>query len=215
SLVNTDVVAAHRDHPLDVALRGVARVAEDNNIAARDRLQPVDKLIDEDALLVGQPREHARALHLHRLIKKNDDESCDQQRDHQVAHPSSQRRHDPECRTRLRGPRHHRCAFRFLPWKDLWFGRHATPPTLYEYHLLITELPIVGVMSRGLCKNLEGAVFPFQVEALEDGVDDSVHAVYVHKAHHGPGTPPDLDKAALDDVGGAQLPPQVPGEAEE
>src|SRR5581483_7996207 len=72
-----------------------------------------------------------------------------------------------------------------------------------------------AVMSRGLCKNLEGAVFPFQVEALEDGVDDSVHAVYVHKAHHGPGTPPYLDKAALDDVGGAQLPPQVPGEAEE
>src|SRR5581483_8003543 len=70
------------------------------------------------------------------------------------------------------------------------------------------------VMSRGLCKNLEGAVFPFQVEALEDGIDDSIHAFDVHKANHGPGAPPDLYKTALDDVGGAQLPPEMPGKAE-
>src|SRR5581483_651840 len=91
----------------------------------------------------------------------------------------------------------------------------AHEPALYERWPGKSISAASRVMSRGLCKNLEGAVFPFQVEALEDGVDDSVHAVYVHKAHHGPGTPPYLDKAALDDVGGAQLPPQVPGEAEE
>src|SRR5581483_5974256 len=36
----------------------------------------------------------------------------------------------------------------------------------------------------------------------------------VHKANHGPGAPPDLYKTALDDVGGAQLPPEMPGKAE-
>ena len=66
-----------------------------------------------------------------------------------------------------------------------------------------------------LCKNLEGAVFPFQVEALEDGVDNPVHALHVHKADHGASAPPHFDEAAFDDVGGAQLSPQLSREAEE
>jgi hypothetical protein len=66
-------------------------------------------------------------------------------------------------------------------------------------------------MSSCLCKKLEGAVFPFQVESLEDGVNDSVHALHVHKANHGPGAAPDFHEAALDDVGGPQLLPQRPG----
>jgi hypothetical protein len=52
-------------------------------------------------------------------------------------------------------------------------------------------------MSSRLCKKLEGAVFPFQVEPLEDGVNDSIDALHVHEADHGPGSAPDLDKAAL------------------
>jgi hypothetical protein len=40
------------------------------------------------------------------------------------------------------------------------------------------------MMSSCLCKKLEGAVFPFQIKSLEDGVDDSIH---VDKAYHGPG----------------------------
>src|SRR5215469_9095826 len=41
-----------------------------------------------------------------------------------------------------------------------------------------------AVTSSCLCKNAEGAGFPFQVEALEDGMDDPVHALNdVHKAH--------------------------------
>ena len=66
-----------------------------------------------------------------------------------------------------------------------------------------------------LCKNAEGAVFPFQVEPLEDGVDDAVHRLHIDEADHGPGSAPDFDEAALDDVGGAQFAPQMPGEREE
>ena len=54
-------------------------------------------------------------------------------------------------------------------------------------------------MSSGLCKKLEGAVFPFQVESLEDGVDDSVDAFYVDKADHGSSSAAHFHEAALDD----------------
>src|SRR5215469_18712781 len=80
---------------------------------------------------------------------------------------------------------------------------------------LRNKFKTTAVTSSCLCKNLEGAVFPFQVEALEDGVDDPVQAFDIHKADHGPGAPPNFDEAAFDDVGGAQLSPQLSREAEE
>jgi hypothetical protein len=46
------------------------------------------------------------------------------------------------------------------------------------------------VMSSRLCKKVKGAVFPFQVESLEDS--DAVHTFYIHNAHHGPGSPPQI-----------------------
>ena len=33
-------------------------------------------------------------------------------------------------------------------------------------------------MSSRSCKNTEGTIFPFQVESLEDGVDDAVHGLH-------------------------------------
>src|SRR5271166_2860018 len=71
------------------------------------------------------------------------------------------------------------------------------------------------VTSSCLCKNAEGAGFPFQVEALEDGVNDAIHTFDVHKAHHGTRPATHLDETALDDIGGTQLSPQVPWEAVE
>lgn len=69
--------------------------------------------------------------------------------------------------------------------------------------------------SSRLCKCAEGAGFPFQVESLEDGVDDAVHGLYVDEADHGAGSSPDFDEAAFDDLGGAQLAPQVFGKTKE
>ena len=40
----------------------------------------------------------------------------------------------------------------------------------------------LGVTSSRLCKYAEGAVFPFQVESLEDGVDDSIHGLHINEA---------------------------------
>ena len=71
----------------------------------------------------------------------------------------------------------------------------------------------LAVTSSCLCKHGEGAGFPFQIESLEDGVNDSIHTFYVHKAHHGSGSPPHFHEAALDQIRGAEFPPQVPGKA--
>src|ERR1700691_2630639 len=61
------------------------------------------------------------------------------------------------------------------------------------------------VMSSRLCKKVEGAVFPFQVESLEDGVDDAVDAGHIHETDHGPGSSSHFHEAALDHVGGSHL----------
>ena len=59
-------------------------------------------------------------------------------------------------------------------------------------------------MSSWLCKKAEGAIPPLVVEAVEDRKDDAVDAGDVDETDHGPGAPPHLHEAALDDVGGAQ-----------
>ena len=69
-------------------------------------------------------------------------------------------------------------------------------------------------MSSCLCESVEGAIFPLWVHEIEDRINDSIHALHVDKADHGPGAAADLHEAALDDVGGAQLPPQVSRELE-
>src|ERR1044071_9972545 len=68
-----DAIARQSDHPLDEALACVAWVLEHHNISALDAFEPVDQLVDENALLVFQAWLHAAALHLHRLVEKQDD----------------------------------------------------------------------------------------------------------------------------------------------
>ena len=49
---------------------------------------------------------------------------------------------------------------------------------------------------------------------MENGVNDAIHTLDIHKTDHGTGSPSDLDEAALDDVGGAEFAPQVSGHGE-
>jgi hypothetical protein len=73
------------------------------------------------------------------------------------------------------------------------------------------------LMSSCLCKKAEGAIPPFVplVVSVEDRIDDSVDARDVNEAHHRAGAAANFHKAPLDDVGRAQLSPDVPGKAEE
>ena len=85
--VDANAVACNGNHTLNVAFRRIARIAEDNDITAFNRLQLVDELVDEDPLLVLQGRHHAGTFHLYRLIEKNNKECGNGQRDDDVPDP--------------------------------------------------------------------------------------------------------------------------------
>ena len=86
---------------------------------------------------------------------------------------------------------------------------------LYHLFAFLSSKMALMVMSSRLCKKLEGAVFPVEIEPLEDRVNNSVYALHVDKTDHGPGSPPHFYKAAFDDVGGPQLTPQMLRKVEE
>ena len=73
------------------------------------------------------------------------------------------------------------------------------------------------VMSSCLCKDSEGSVSPLPlfVVAVEDGIDDSVHALNIDEADHGSRAAAHFDKASFDHDGRSQFLPKRPGEAEE
>jgi hypothetical protein len=56
-----------------------------------------------------------------------------------------------------------------------------------------------------LCKDAEGAVAPFQVKALKDGIDDSVDAGDIDETDHGPRAAPNLYKNPLNEIRGTKL----------
>src|SRR5581483_711543 len=67
---DADAIARYADDALYKALARVARVAENDNIAAFNALKAVNQLVDEDPLLVFQSRLHAAAFNFYWLIQK-------------------------------------------------------------------------------------------------------------------------------------------------
>src|SRR5262249_12870491 len=85
---DANMVARHSDYPLDVALGGIERVVEDNDVATLNGLKLIDELVYENALLVLQTGEHAGALHLYWLIEKDDYEGRDSDRYEEITNPA-------------------------------------------------------------------------------------------------------------------------------
>src|SRR5271166_1154201 len=85
--IDADAISGDANYALDVALRGITRIAKHDYVAARNRLQAVDELVDEDALLVGERGHHAGAFDLHWLVNEYDDECRDRERENQIAKP--------------------------------------------------------------------------------------------------------------------------------
>ena len=98
---DVDAVARQADDSFDEALMRVPRVAENHNVSTIDGLKPVHQLVDDDAFLVFKAGLHAAALHLHRLIDKQNNEECNQYGKEQVAHPGAQRAQTDRFRGRL------------------------------------------------------------------------------------------------------------------
>src|ERR1700733_4308493 len=88
SLVDLQTVAGQRDDALDVALRRIAWIVENDDIAAADVFKVIDEFVDKDAVLIMQARQHAGAFDTHRLVEKGDDEECHSERDENVARPN-------------------------------------------------------------------------------------------------------------------------------
>src|SRR5690242_16728661 len=87
----------------------VERIPEHHDIAALDWLEAVNKLIDEDALLIGKERSHAGAFDFYRLVEENDNDQCEADSDQKVACPNAnfvsqsvQRNAAGICRTSIR-----------------------------------------------------------------------------------------------------------------
>src|SRR6266853_1123133 len=117
-VLNADSVPRNSNNALDVAFRGIARVAEYNNVTALDRLPAIDELVDEDALLVFEAGHHADAFDLHRLVEKDNDERGDGERNQQIARPH--RHHGQRARTRFLWNR----RYRRLRTRHIRHGNH-------------------------------------------------------------------------------------------
>src|ERR1700760_4317731 len=72
--IDAQIVSGSCDYPLDVALLRIARVVENDGVAALDLLEVIDELVDEEAILILQLRQHAGSLHLYGLVEEGDDE---------------------------------------------------------------------------------------------------------------------------------------------
>src|SRR5579862_1207550 len=87
AVLDADAVAGNSDDALDVTFRGVSRIAEHDDVAALDRLPAIDELVDEDAFLVLEAGHHTGAFDFYRLIKKNNNERRDRERNQKIARP--------------------------------------------------------------------------------------------------------------------------------
>ena len=72
--VDAEGVAGESDDALDVALGVVAGIEEDDDVAAVDGLETIGELVDEEAILILQAREHASAFDADGLVEEEDDE---------------------------------------------------------------------------------------------------------------------------------------------
>ena len=89
SLANLDDLTGQADHALDKRFCAIQGIPEDDHVAALDGLEAINKLVDEDALLVGEQRRHAGTFDFHGLIEKDNDDQGQADGDQQVAGPNT------------------------------------------------------------------------------------------------------------------------------
>ena len=85
AVVDAEGVAGEGDDTLDVALGVVAGVEEDDDVATVDGLEAVGELINEEAVLILQTRQHAGAFYANGLVEEQDDDERDDGGDEDVA----------------------------------------------------------------------------------------------------------------------------------
>ena len=89
ALPDLDTFSGQSDDAFDERFRMVERIPENNNIAALNRFEPVDKLVDKNAFLVGEKRSHAGAFDFYRLVQKHDDDEGQANGNQKIACPNT------------------------------------------------------------------------------------------------------------------------------
>src|SRR5580658_3426438 len=67
----------------------VQGIPENDDVASLNGFEAINKLIDENPLLVGEQRSHAGTFHFYGLIEKNDDDKRQPNGDEKVARPNA------------------------------------------------------------------------------------------------------------------------------
>src|ERR1700683_2115840 len=78
------------DYALDKGFRPVERIPEDHDVASPNRLEAINELVDEDALLIGNHRGHAGAFDFYGLVEKDDDDESETERQQEISCPYAQ-----------------------------------------------------------------------------------------------------------------------------
>src|SRR3974390_564899 len=86
-VIDADAIAGQSNDTLDVALRGVSGVVEDDDVAAVNGLQPIDELVNEHSLLVGKSGHHAGAFDLYGLVEEDNEEHRNGERNEDITKP--------------------------------------------------------------------------------------------------------------------------------
>src|SRR5258708_31894325 len=89
ALPNFHRFARQTDHALYEGFRMIERIPEHDHIPTVNGLEAVDKLIDENAFLVGEQRSHAGAFDFYRLVQEDDNDQRKTDGDQEVAGPDA------------------------------------------------------------------------------------------------------------------------------
>jgi len=89
ALANLDAFSRKTDDALDERFRMVERIPENDDVATMNRLEAINKFVDEDALLIGEEGRHAGTFNFYRLIEEDDDDEREANSDQEVAGPNT------------------------------------------------------------------------------------------------------------------------------
>jgi hypothetical protein len=78
SVVNRDSVARQSNHSLDVAFGVIARILEDDYVAMLHLADAEGHLVDKQAIVVLQVRQHRCPFHANRLVQEHNNNGRNQ-----------------------------------------------------------------------------------------------------------------------------------------
>src|SRR6266850_813989 len=84
-----DDVARHANYALDVGLRRIKWIPENDDVLSLNLFDPVNELVDEDTFLVDQLGQHAGPFDFDGLVQKNNDHDRRADGEKDVAGPSA------------------------------------------------------------------------------------------------------------------------------